>query len=423
MKRCVCLLLIMMLLTGCRSLYPDDYLSVESNQAPYAYKETGAAKNEEPGKTEPQKVTTLGEIRQGIRDLVSTGKTSGRFLLHDYRGNPENLTQTVRRNLLYLTPKYVYAMQDLEITAEESGEDILLDVRFTPTISPEELASILTIQYNKSFTQIYEALEKNLSSFTIEIHSYTDTDYAMLLEEYCIEHPDQIIEVPQISMQIFPEDEGSVRVLTFQFNYKTTLDNLQWQQKTVKSLLEIFQVQFREDDDAENLLEDLYMLLVPASGYKSYKDATIYSLFMSKVGSSRAMSSVAAYFCSHAGKECGVVIGERKSDRDEKATETAWEPWYWNWIRDGDRCLFFDLHLAALNGTKPELLTAEEMTDYRWDAEKYRDLETTVLEPVETEPTEPETEQPESPEPDRPEPETTVPETAVEPTEITTETP
>ena len=107
------------------------------------------------------------------------------------------------------------------------------------------------------------------------------------------------------------------------------------------------------------------MLLIPAGGYKDDKEATAYTLILQREGSSRMVASVAAYLFSKAGKDCGVVIGEhRTAPSDDKTEEGVWEPWYWNWILDGDRYLFFDLHAAALNGVEPSLLTYEKMKEY-----------------------------------------------------------
>lgn len=390
MKRCVCLLLVLLLLSGCRRLYPEDYITVESNQAPYAYRETtGPQTTEDPAaETRTATVSTLGEIRMGIQNLLTTGGTSGRFLLHDYRGDTENLTETVRTHMNSYAPKYVYAMKRLKLTEEASGEDLLLNVSFEPAMSLEEFSEITTCRYPDAFPLIYEALRNHLSSYTIEMIGYSETDFNAILDTYILEHPNEIIEVPRIGVELYPEHEGFVRVVKFSFHYNTDQETLVWQQKTVNSMLDSYQTLFQEDDNPQELLEALYMLLIPAGGYKDDKDATAYSLILLREGSSRMVASVAAYLYSKAGKDCGVVIGEHCSTpTDDKTAETAWEPWYWNWILDGDRYLFFDLHAAALNGMEPALLTYEEMQEYRWDTAEYPDFEPSEPE----EPVEPET--------------------------------
>ena len=412
MKRCLAMVTaLLLLLTGCRGLYPSDYISVESNQAPYAYRETTAPAVTDPTEFEPEllPVSTLGEIRKGIQALVSEGEPLGRFLLHDYLGDTTNLAERVRNHMLSYAPKYLYAMDQLELQEEASGEDIILTVSYVPTMSPEEFSAIGTSRYADAIPQIYEALRERKSSYTVEIISYQETDFNRLLDEYAIAHPDEIIEVPEIRTEVFPKQEGFVRVVKLDFSYKTELSTLQWQQKTVVSLLEGFQTNFRPYDSPQQLLDAMYLLLVPAGGSTNDDDATVFSLFLSKIGSSRMMASVAAWFRQHAEQESGVVVGERRSvQKTEETEKEIWEPWYWNWIRDGEEYRFFDLHAAALDGVEPALLSYEEMMqDYRWDPERYPAFVPSEEEPApeETQPTEsqpPETQPPEPPEETQP---------------------
>lgn len=393
MKRCLGLILAVLLLAGCGNLYPDDYLSVESNQAPYAYRETTVPTTAEPEETEPrvQSVTALPEIRDGIVDLLLSGGKSVRFLLDEYRGDTENLPDKVMDNLMTNKPKSVYAAKSLDMTMEKSGGHKILLVNLEPSITPEEYRAIPTIGYLRANDAIFNALKNHVSAYTVEISTYQETDYKKLLDAYILRHPDEIMEAPRISVDIFPEEEGNIRVLHFQFEYQTSQKDLQEQQNVVKILLESYQLRFRDIDEPDEILEALYMLLVPAGGYTADDDANVYSLFFSRVGSSRMMATVASYYCSHAGFESGVVIGERKTGQVEEPGEDGtekprWEPWYWNWIWDGERYLFFDLHAAALNETEPSLLTMEEMPDYRWDPENNPEIK--IIEP--TEPTGPE---------------------------------
>ena len=103
MKRCLGLILAVLLLAGCGNLYPDDYLSVESNQAPYAYRETTGAPSTDASEAETKtvSVSTLGEIRMGIQNLLLTGGTKGRFLLHGYRGDTP-IRERVEHDVWYI---------------------------------------------------------------------------------------------------------------------------------------------------------------------------------------------------------------------------------------------------------------------------------------------------------------------------------
>ena len=86
------------------------------------------------------------------------------------------------------------------------------------------------------------------------------------------------------------------------------------------------------------------------------------------------MASVAEHLCNRVNADCGIMIGEREG-----------EPWYWNCIRTEEGWRYFDLHAAALSGEAPVLYTAEEMSGYSWDTERFRDY----MDPEPEPPTEP----------------------------------
>lgn len=393
MKRCFCLLLVILLLAGCERLYPDDYIFVESNQAPYAYRETTVPTTTAPVEAEPktQTVSNNADIRNAIQSLVKSGASTGRFLLTGSWDDAEALPETVREYLIKYTPKYVYATNRLDLTTENTDQGLVLNVNIDAAMSPEAFSNIKTCRNVDASTYIIEALKAHLTSYTIEIIKYVDTDYNRLLEEYVLKNPDESIEVPEITVEMFPEETGYVNVLRFEFHYKTDPETLQWQQKTVNSLLDTYQTQFREEDDAQQLLDSLYRVLVPASGYQEDETASAYSLFVTKEGSSRMMASVAAYFCKKSNHACGLIKGERAAVQDPEGTaQNAWEPWYWNWILDGDQILFFDLHAAALNEVDPVLIPEEELTGYRFDPNQNQEyLQAKAAGPTEPEQTEP----------------------------------
>ena len=423
MKRIFCLLLVILLLAGCKPVYPDDYVYVESNQAPYAYRETNVSNTS--GHTEAEQinktVSNIADIRKGIQSLMESGISTGRFLVTGSLAETDDLPEKARDYLITYSPKCVFAANRLDLTEEHTDQGLVLDVNIEAAMSPEEFSGIKTCRNVDASTYIVDALKARLTTYTIEIIKYADTDFDRLIEEYVLKNPNETIEVPRISVEMFPEKPGYVNVLRFEFQYTEDTETLQWQQMTVNSLLETYQTQFREEDDAQRLLDTLYSILVPASGYKEDPDATDYTLFVKKAGNSRMMASVAAYFCKKSNHTCGVIIGEREKVLDEiDRVKSMWIPWYWNWIRDGDQILFFDLHSAALREVDPVVISEEELTGYRFDPDKNPDLAQAKAElpqePEETEPTEEPTEDV-TEEPTEGTTEETTPEPSVTPTE------
>ena len=382
MKRLIPLLCCLLLLAGCGSLNPEEYLYLETHVAPYAYQESASAA-EPTEATAPllQPVSYLSDIREGIQEMLRNDVTSARFLLQDYHGNTANLAETVKTDLMSYSPKYVYNAE-LNLYTESTPRGEVLNVKIKPGMSGAALKGVVSRLYSNAIPLIYEALLDRSDSLMIEITGYVETDFEALLENYALNHPDEIIEIPQIGVTVIP-DSGSVRFVRLEFKYKNDEETLLHQREIVKSLLDGYRNLYSDFDEPETLLHTTYKLLVPATDYADGQSATVYSLLINKEGSSRIMAAVAAYLCKQAGNSCNVVKGEREG-----------EPWYWNQLQTETQSLYFDLHAAALNGVLPTLLTADEMSGYSWDQEKYPE----VVPPEPTEPSEPEeTEEPEAP--------------------------
>ncbi len=375
MKRLIPLACAFLLLGGCARLYPGEYLSVTPHVAPYAYEETAAPPVSPISEEEPplQPVSYLSDIRAGIQKMIREGGTSARFLLQDYHDETANLADTVKTDLETYSPKYVYNAE-IDMKTEQTSRGFVLNVNIRPGLTAKELRNVASRLYSNAMPLIYGALVQHKTDFMIEITGYVETDFQSILEDYALAHPDAIIEIPRISVTTVPES-GSVRLIILEFKYKNDKETIDRQQEVVESMLDNYQNMYSEFDGPEKLLETTYKLLVPASGYVNRENATVYSLLLSKEGSSRMMAAVAAYLCSRAGKSCRIVKGEREG-----------ESWYWNQLQTETGSLYFDLHAAALDDTAPILMTAEELTGYSWDREQYPEVEA----PEPEEPTEPE---------------------------------
>ena len=360
------LLLAALLLTGCSSMYPEEFISVEEHQAPYAYREVTT--EPPPTETEPADpaipVSRASDIREAIQELVMAGQESGLLRLEHYAGNVEVDMQDMFNTLLNDSPKYCYAMDSFDWSLSRQGPETFVQVEMKLRLTPQEVQAIETRLYpGPALNDIYAALRQQVSAFTVQISGYRETDFYALLDDYILRHPDQIVEAPGLLVSVYP-DRGSVRVVELHFVYQTDRETLRRHKEDADTALELFYNQLSPLQSAEELLETLSKYLVPAFGYRSNPEATVYSQILQKSGSSRTMASVAAYLCNRVGDQCEIVEGEREGER-----------WYWNRILSEDRWYSFDLHAAALTGETPSLRPADEMTGYTWDAERYPEIE------------------------------------------------
>ena len=387
MKRTLILAVLLLLTTGCSSLYPSEYVSVKEHEAPFAYRETTSLPEttEQESEESIKTVSRASDIRDAIQELVVNGLESGQFRLKDYAGNVESDMKNMFNTLLSNSPKYTYAMDHFDWNIRNDLSGVLVSVELKLRLTPQELQNIQSRLFPEpAMRDIYKALREQATSFTVQVSGYQETDFNALLDSYILHHPDQIVEAPGISVAVYPPDRGSVRVVELHFVYHTDRDTLARRREDTDSFFKLLYDQINSEQSAQELVETIYKYLVPGIGYESSENATVYTQVVQKVGSSRTMASVAEYLCNHTGAACEIVIGERDG-----------EPWYWNRILSDGQWRSFDLHAAALSGEPPVLLPASEMTGYTWDAEQYPELE--APEPTDSVPSTDETVEPTEP--------------------------
>lgn len=402
MKKLLLPLLLVLLLAGCQKLYPDEDIYVSEHVAPFAYRETRQMGDETHEQDLMQTVKCASDIRREIKRMLIRGDENGTFRLENYDGNVNADMKDMYYALRNDSPKYAYALGDQPSwNVIHQDTDRILKVHIN---IQKDVQAIQTSLYKKDIfeEEIFTALRQMISSYTVEVSGYQDTDWNSLLDQYVLEHPDQIVEAPSISVYVFP-DRGTIRVLELHFDYNTDHDTLLQRKNETDSYLNRILNQLLLTRP-EEMVETLSKYLIPGTNYIDDPDATVYTQVSLTGGSSRTMASVAAYLCKLAGAECEIVVGEREGS-----------PWYWNRIMIDGHWRSFDLHASALAGNNhPSLLRSDEMVGYTWNPEFYPEVE----EPEPVAPSEPD-EPGESTEPTEPTEPTESSETtdATEPTE------
>lgn len=382
-KRCLLILLVLLFLCGCsgQSLFPDEYIYVHEHEAPFAVRETVVSTEETEAEPEEviKTVSRASDIRDAIKDLIRNGESSGQFLLKNYSGDVQEDARGMFDILLADSPKYNYAMESFDCSVVYNQIGVFVKVNMKLQLKPEDIETIRDYLFIKAaMKDMYKALDDQVSSFTAQISRYEETDFKKILDDHILHNPDQIVEAPEIFQEVYPHT-GNVRVVALRFIYHSTRETLRAHRDDVNLFLNLTANQLVNAESPQELVEILYMNLVPGIKYESIDNATVYTQTVLKKGSSRTMASVAEHLCKRVNADCGIIYGEREE-----------EPWYWNCIKTEEGWRYFDLHAAALSGEVPALCTAEEMEAYSWDPVRYQEYMDPEPEPEETQtPTEP----------------------------------
>lgn len=346
-KLAVLIVLAALVLSGCTDWMDGSYVSVR----PHVDQEYDSG-------TEMIEVTNYAELKAAVENLVSKGMEDGLISLNSF--NEEDLEGSLSKVARYIKAAYPLGAFAVESVGYELGT------------SGDQPAAAFHIVYNRNLTQIRSmkrvssmddamsalltAADNYATDIVILVDNYSPLDFAQALQDHADAFPDRIMEVPQITVNTYP-DASTNCVMEVSFNYQSNRDSLRVMQDRVKDVFSSARLYVSGDGEAEEKYTQLYAFLKERFDYQYDTSITpSYSLLCHGVGDSRAFAVVYAAMCHSAELECSVVFGTRNA-----------EPWFWNMVCiDG-----VYRHIDLLGSTDFSPLTDDAMNGYVWDYSAY----------------------------------------------------
>ena len=334
------------MLSGCGKIYNGSYSTVR----PHVQSQTPAV---------PQTLTASNqkELWAHIEKMIDAGKEEGVIYVDGYA---QNLIQQdmgyIRNQIKKDYPMAAYAMEELafELGKIDGRPVVSLTIRYTR--SRAEILGVRTASnMDAASRQICNAMARCDVSLVLRVNDYEEQDYLQIVETYAMENPDLVMELPQVSWEVYPK-QGKSRVLELFFTYQTSRDSLRSMQEQVKPVFDSAVLYVSGDAGQREKYSQLYSFLMERHEYQYDTSITpTYSLLRHGVGDSRAFAVVYAAMCRQAGLEVIVVSGTKDG-----------ESHYWNIIFRDDGYYHVDL----LSGRYREW-TDEQMVGYVWDYSAY----------------------------------------------------
>ena len=224
----------------------------------------------EPAPTEeeqPPVVSGRNELRGAVLSFIRDWTEHGTILVRNYEGDiSADLSETVR----YATEEEPigafavdYADYELRGTAEE-GE---ISLRIVFRRSAAEVDAIVTVNGNNSaFLKIQQALTNFDTALTLRIRNYTPTDFAAYIDQYCIEHPELVPVLPELSAEVYPS-EGETRILELHFVYPAEREELRLLKNSVTTTLDSASRYVRTGEDEASRAVLLFRFLTARFDY------------------------------------------------------------------------------------------------------------------------------------------------------------
>lgn len=349
-------------LSGC-SWMDGSYVSVTPHQ------EQAAA-----GRTENLTVSNYEELVAAMEEIVAKGTES--CVVNAVNYDPDQLKSHLSSASLHVQKVYPLGAYAVETVKYEVGSSmgktaVALDITYRH--SRMELRQIRTVRnLEDARSSIGRALEAYNTVLVMKYEDYEEVDFDQIVRDYAREYPQRVMEIPQITSEVY--GMGESRVVELAFVYQTSRDALKNMQSQVQPVFDSAVLYVSGEGTESQKFSQLYAFLMERFDYTVETSITpAYSLLRHGVGDSRAFATVYAAMCRAAGLECVTVTGTRSG-----------EPWTWNLICQDDVYYHVDLLRSNEQG-KFQRFADSEMAGYVWDYSAYPGTTAEATEPSDAE--------------------------------------
>lgn len=345
-KRLAWLLMVCFLLTGCGNLLDGHYSSVKPHE-----------QHSQTSENQSVSARNYDQLYGALEDFVEAGRTDGIISVEDY--DQSKLEADISKAIGVLkqsNPVAAYAVDSIRYELGKSGGADALALEITYIHNLSQILSIKTAGDNQTaLGQIKDALQQCETELILRIKDYKQLDFVQAVENYALGYPQFVMEIPQVSVNIYPET-GTDRVVELRFTYQTNRDSLRGMRQQVEPVFESALLYVSGDGADKEKFSQLYSFLAERYDYQITTSITpAYSLLRHGVGDSRAFATVYAAMCRQAGLECLVVSGTYNG-----------ESRYWNIVCDDG--IYY--HVDLLEGSFSQY-TDGQMIGFVWDYSAY----------------------------------------------------
>lgn len=369
-RRIICLAAaICLLLTGC-SWFDGSYVHVTP------HKEQGSS-----GETEAVSASNYQQLLAVLEEMIASGTESGVINVANFDKDmvEVNMIAAVR----YIRDRHpigAYAVEDVDYEIGTNSGKPAIAVTFAYRHSRIEIQKIRKVETMEEAEAIIgAALEDCDASVVLQVETFREADFSQMVQDFAEEHPESVMETPQVTSAIY--GTGTARVVELVFTYQNSREMLRQMQTQVQPVFDSAVLYVSGEGSDNQKYSQLYAFLMERFHYQLETSITpSYSLLRHGVGDSRAFAIVYASMCRQAGLECMTVTGTRNG-----------EPWTWNIVQDSEHSYHVDLLRSSTSGGFREY-TDSEMTGYVWDYSAYPECPAVFNPPEDTAETEAEEE-------------------------------
>ena len=346
MKRLLATILLLAMLTGCSS---NSYLSVR----PHAGPRTEV--------TDTITVENYTQLRNALVQQIDLHATQISLMTYAYTGDVQQDLEEAVAYIRYHYPIGAYAIRTLTYDISQVASYYQISLRVSYSHSSWELEQISQVSMDNLESLIGEAMNESVNQQIIMISAYRNTDFSAYCTDYALRNPDKVMQVPEITTRIWPEN-GSVRIVELNYDYTLSSYELQQMQAEVEQILDAAKVYVGYGRTAREKVDLLHSFLSERYIYmQSSTDTPAYSMLCEGIADSKIYAEVFRIVCEKAGLECYAVNGLKNG-----------QVYKWNIVCLEGAYYHIDPFAAEVQGLgQLPLYQDDEMTNYIWDQTIY----------------------------------------------------
>ena len=303
------------------------------------------------------------QLRVALQDIIRAGETESVIDLSQF--DPTLVDGSIDMAISYVESRYPLAAYAVNHITYEMGTwagspamAVHVDYRHND-VAMRQILDVSGMHQTRDV--IAKALDNCSPGVVLMIRRYQEMDIEQFIHDYAREHPESVMEIPEIAVAVYPE-VGADRVLELQFTYQTSREKLRKMQDAVAPVFESAELYVSGAGDSERKYTQLYSFLMGLFSHEFDIVTSItpsYSLLIHGVGDERAFAEVYAYMCRQAGLECLIVTGTYNG-----------QPHTWNIIKNHGVYSHLDM-LECYNQGYFEMHSDEDMEGHVWDYSAY----------------------------------------------------
>lgn len=177
--------------------------------------------------TEAVLVENYPELKNAILAFVENGVEYGVIRIYNYvSGDVEKDVAKATYDVSKNNPLGAYAVDYMthECNLIVSYYEIHIETTFRRTV--EDIRAIRQVSSKQDLQDaVVTTLNKCAGRLTVRTPYYISYDVQEMVEEHYTTHPELVVEVPEISISLYPE-EGDAKIIEINFQYENTLEQL-----------------------------------------------------------------------------------------------------------------------------------------------------------------------------------------------------